>query len=341
MHNPFSSLSRVSLLAPFVIVLAACGGKAATQPTYMQDMFSSVSSPYSHDFDASTHETCEASRRALLSQGYMATLPQPDTVDATKNFQPTPDSHIVMSFHVVCTPGENASNTSTVYVNAVQDGYTLKKSDTSASVGLSVLGSLSLPIRSNSDSMVKISSETVPPGKFYDRFFSLVGHYLKTVPRSSPISGDTVSSQALAPSLILDSPGLTPTPIVVTTPGAATAIRQPQVAVNSSGAVSVVPPDAALEPQGAAAAAVAPAAPASLTAAPPVAASAPAMPTASKPAPAAPPTASPPSAAAAPTTSSSPSAAAAPRSSSSPAAATPTTRSSPSAAAIPTGASAS
>ncbi len=77
----------------------------------MQDMFSSVSSPYSHDFDASTHETCEASRRALLSQGYMASLPQPDTVDATKNFQPTPDSHVVMSFHVVCAPGENASNT--------------------------------------------------------------------------------------------------------------------------------------------------------------------------------------------------------------------------------------
>jgi hypothetical protein len=132
---------------------------------------------------------------------------------------------VVVSFHVVCTPGENASNTSIAYVNAVQDGYTLKKSDTSASVGLSVLGSLSLPIRSNSDSMVKISSETVPAGKFYDRFFSLVGHYLRTVPRSSPIPGENVSSQALAPSLILTSPDLTPTPIVVQTPAASSAAR--------------------------------------------------------------------------------------------------------------------
>jgi hypothetical protein len=318
MYNPLFRISRVSLLAPFLIALAACGGKAATQPTYMQDMFSSVSSPYSHDFDASTHETCEASRRALLSQGYMATLPQPDTVDATKNFQPTPDSHIVMSFHVVCTPGENSSNTSTVYVNAVQDGYTLKKSDTSASVGLSVLGSLSLPIRSNSDSMVKISSETVPPGKFYDRFFNLVGHYLKTVPRSSPIPGDDVSSQALAPSLILDSPGLTPTPIVVTTPGAATAIRQPQVAVNSSGAVTVAAPGAALGPQGAAA----PAAPAAASTPmeTPVAASASAAAAAAvpKPAPAVPNAASTPAAAAASNAASLPAVATAPVATSSP-----------------------
>jgi hypothetical protein len=73
--------------------------------------------------------------------------------------------------------------------------------------------------------MVKISSETVPAGKFYDRFFSLVGHYLQTVPRSSPIPGENVSSQALAPSLILNSPDLTPTRIVVQTPAASSAAR--------------------------------------------------------------------------------------------------------------------
>ncbi|CAH2782443.1 MAG: FIG00457377: hypothetical protein [uncultured Caballeronia sp.] len=208
-------LFRLSLALP-LLALAACGGKATT-PSYQAEMFTTGASPFAHNYDATSQETCEASRRALLSQGYVTTMPQPDTVDATKNFQPAADTHVVVSFHVVCTAGENASNTSIAYVNAVQDGYTLKKSDTSASVGLSVLGSLSLPIRSNSDSMVKISSETVPAGKFYDRFFSLVWHYLKTVPRSSPIPGENVSSQALAPSLILNSPNLTPTPIVVQT----------------------------------------------------------------------------------------------------------------------------
>ena len=46
---------------------------------------------------------------------------------------------------------------------------------------------MSLPIRSNSDAMVKISSETVPAGKFYDRFFALMSNYLHTVPRGSPV----------------------------------------------------------------------------------------------------------------------------------------------------------
>ena len=134
-----------------LVALAACGGKATTTPSYQQEMFSTGASPYAHNFDAPTKETCEAARRALLSQGFMTTMVQPDTVDANKNFQPSADTHVVVSFHVVCTPGENTTNTSIAYVNAVQDGYTLKKSDTSASVGLSMLGSLSLPIRSNSD----------------------------------------------------------------------------------------------------------------------------------------------------------------------------------------------
>ncbi|SAK43817.1 lipoprotein [Caballeronia catudaia] len=214
------------VLASFgLIALAACGGRAATTPSYQQELFNTGVSPYAHNFDATVNETCEAARRALLSQGFLTTMGQPDTVDATKNFQPNADTHAVVSFHVVCTPGENATNQSIAYVNAVQDGYALKKSDTSASVGLSVLGSLSLPIRSNSDAMVKISSETVPAGKFYDRFFNLMSHYLNTVPRSSPIASDEVKSKPLAPSLIVSSPELTPTPIVVQAPEAATAIQ--------------------------------------------------------------------------------------------------------------------
>ncbi|MDR5809835.1 DUF2242 domain-containing protein [Caballeronia sp. LZ019] len=230
---PISSL-RLAFVSLGLLALAACGGRAATTPSYQQELFSSGASPYAHNFDATVKETCEAARRALLSQGFLTTMAQPDTVDATKNFQPNAETHVVVSFHVVCTPGENTANQSIAYVNAVQDGYALKKSDTSASVGLSVLGSLSLPIRSNSDAMVKISSETVPAGKFYDRFFNLMGHYLRTVPRSSPVAADEVESKPLAPSLILTSPELTPTPIVVQAPAAAaTAIQASDAAAET------------------------------------------------------------------------------------------------------------
>ena len=69
--------------------------------------------------------------------------------------------------------------------------------------------------------MVKVSSETVPAGKFYDRFFGLMSHYLTTVPRSAPVAGDDIRTHALAPSLIVNSPDVTPTPIVVQAPAAA------------------------------------------------------------------------------------------------------------------------
>ncbi|WP_244847135.1 DUF2242 domain-containing protein [Caballeronia sp. SL2Y3] len=228
---PIPSSLRLVFVSLGFLALAACGGRTATTPSYQQELFNTGASPYAHNFDATVKETCEAARRALLSQGFLTTMAQADSVDATKNFQPSAETHVVVSFHVVCTPGENATNQSIAYVNAVQDGYALKKSDTSASVGLSVLGSLSLPIRSNSDAMVKISSETVPAGKFYDRFFGLMGHYLTTVPRSSPIASDEVESKPLAPSLIVSSPELTPTPIVVQAPAAAaTAIQTPEAA---------------------------------------------------------------------------------------------------------------
>jgi hypothetical protein len=192
----FTSFSKATAAALFgLLTLAACS--SAPQPKFQQELFETGASPYARNFNSSTTDTCEAARRALLSQGYLTTMTRTDTVDGTKNFQPTGDTHIVVEFHVVCTPGEEASDTSIVYVNAVQNGFALKKSDTSASVGLSVLGSLSLPIRSNSDAMVKISSETIPSGKFYDRFFGLVDHYLQTVVRTQPVVNNRIETRLL------------------------------------------------------------------------------------------------------------------------------------------------
>jgi len=69
-----------------------------------------------------------------------------------------------------------------------------------------------LPIHPTTDSRVKVSSENVPAGAFADNFFGLVGHYLWTEPRNSPVPVDGLSRPLLAPSPILDPPDLTPTP---------------------------------------------------------------------------------------------------------------------------------
>jgi hypothetical protein len=65
-----------------------------------------------------------------------------------------------------------------VFANALQDRYALKKTNNSASLGVGVLGSVSMPIGSSDDSMVKVASETVSSAKFYERFFALVELFL-------------------------------------------------------------------------------------------------------------------------------------------------------------------
>ncbi|MGF6858066.1 hypothetical protein OKW29_006977 [Paraburkholderia sp. CI3] len=253
MQNPFSRTTAAALFG--LVALTACS--STPQPQFTQELFETGASPYARNFNSSTGDSCEAARRALLSQGYLTTMSRPDTVDGTKNFQPTGDSHVVVEFHVVCTPGEEAADTSIVYVNAVQNGFALKKSDTSASVGLSVLGSLSLPIRSNSDAMVKISSETIPSGKFYDRFFGLVDHYLQTVVRTQPVTSSPIETRTLpmpvAAPLQLTIPEPVPEPVAATTSAAVRATSTVPVQTTSPALaqpttdkpVAVTPPAAA------------------------------------------------------------------------------------------------
>lgn len=246
---------RVSpfLLIPLVAALGAC---SSAKPNKFQDdqLLSSAPSPFSRNFSYASADACEASRRALLSQGYMTTMTHNDTVDATKNFQPTNDQHIVVEVHVVCTVAD-ASNTSVVYVNAVQNGYALKKSDTSASVGLSILGSVSLPIRSNSDEMVKVSSETIQSGAFYTRFFDLVSRYLNTVAKSEPIPGSgAIKITPLPPSLEpvtalanAGAPGVA-TPGMSAAPAAAVAAAATGAAVAHTDALPATPVLGAMQP---------------------------------------------------------------------------------------------
>ncbi|MEX3808664.1 DUF2242 domain-containing protein [Paraburkholderia sp. BR13439] len=247
MQTPFSRTTAAALFG--LLALTACSS-STPQPKFTQELFETGASPYARNFNSSTGDSCEAARRALLSQGYLTTMSRPDTVDGTKNFQPTGDSHVVVEFHVVCTPGEEAANTSIVYVNAVQNGFALKKSDTSASVGLSVLGSLSLPIRSNSDAMVKISSETIPSGKFYDRFFSLVDHYLQTVVRTQPVTSSSIETRTLpmqvATPLQLTIPDPVPEPVPAATPAAVQAT--PAVSVQATQPSAVQPVQSAPAP---------------------------------------------------------------------------------------------
>ncbi|AXF20190.1 DUF2242 domain-containing protein [Burkholderia pyrrocinia] len=236
MHNRFRLFS-VSCALAAATVLAACS--SPPKPIYQQEQFDATSSPYAHTFHSKSDAACEAARRALLSQGYVVSSSRNDAVDGSKNFQPNNDMHVVIEFHVVCADADADGSSSIAYVNAVQDRYTLKKSNTSASVGLSVFGSLSLPIGSSDDALVKTASETIPAGVFYERFFNLVDHFLKIDPaRRDRATVKAAEKEAVAP---LPEPAPTPqgeplkmtTPVVPTPPAAPVPLSVPGVGPES------------------------------------------------------------------------------------------------------------
>lgn len=277
MHNRIR-LFPVSCALAAAAVLAACS--SPPKPIYQQEQFDATTSPYSRAFHAKSDATCEAARRALLSQGYVAVSPRADSVDGSKNFQPSNDMHVVIEFHVVCADANADGTSSIAYVNAVQDRYTLKKSNTSASVGLSVFGSLSLPIGSSDDALVKTASETIPAGVFYERYFNLVDHFLKVDPARRDRA--TVKAAEKEPVAPLPEPAPTPQgePIKMTTPVVPTPAAPPVPASAVAPASGTAVPPGSAAPAvtvPAARAAVAPAASVAVTASAPVAASTPAV----------------------------------------------------------------
>ncbi|OZI34899.1 hypothetical protein CAL29_15700 [Bordetella genomosp. 10] len=175
-----------------VLLLAGC---ASDRPKYAETF--SDKGTYTRDYAVSGKDACEAARRALLSQGYTIDKVKDDGVDASKNFQEPDQKHTQLSMHVVCATDGRDGQHSTTFVNAVQDHYIIKKNSTSAGVGLSVLGSVSMPFGSSDDSLTKIASETIDSPDFYDNFFDLMARYMpKPAPAGNVAQGQAAKDQA-------------------------------------------------------------------------------------------------------------------------------------------------
>ena len=180
----FSSV-HVALLAAG---LAACSSDPPL--VHEQERFDTTTA-YSRAYPASPSATCEAARRALLSQGYLINSAKPDAVEGRKNFQHDSKTHVEIQFHVVCASNAKGRG-SIAFANALHDRYALKKSATSASVGVGVLGNFSVPFGSSEDALVKVASETISAGDFYDRFFGLLAHYLGPEADAAAIENGTL-----------------------------------------------------------------------------------------------------------------------------------------------------
>jgi Uncharacterized protein conserved in bacteria (DUF2242) len=162
-------------------LIAGCawppGASRGVPSVYQQERFQSDET-FSRLFDANARDTCEAARRALLSQGYLITSARNDAIVGSKRFQPEGDVHVEISFTVVCVAEGAQGAIATAYVSAQQDRYVLKRVPNNSSLGVGMLGSISVPLSSSEDSLVKVGSETIPAGQFYDRYFALMQRQL-------------------------------------------------------------------------------------------------------------------------------------------------------------------
>ena len=166
---------RAVVVALVLAGLAGCSSKKTA--IYEHENFDD-SGTFSRNYPVTDKSACEAARRALLSQGYIITSNDPKMISGHKSFQQTGESHLEISFNIVCADDGGSEHHATMFANALQDRYALKKVNNSASLGVGVLGSVSMPIGSTDDSMVKVASETVSSAQFYDRFFGLVEVFL-------------------------------------------------------------------------------------------------------------------------------------------------------------------
>ena len=233
-----------------VLVLTGLAGCSSQKTAIYEHEHFDDSGTFSRNYPVTDKASCEAARRALLSQGYIITSNDPTMISGHKSFQQTGESHLEISFNVVCAEDGGVEHHSTMFANALQDRYALKKVNNSASLGVGVLGSVSMPIGSSDDSMVKVASETVSSPQFYERYFTLVEVFLPKevkkaahipekpkadlgVPEPAPADIDAAPApKTLAPAPVPAAPEPAPVP-------ASEAVVEP------AGSQPVVPPAAA------------------------------------------------------------------------------------------------
>jgi len=158
--------SKLLLLTLCVVLQAACSNNAV----YPEESFA-YDSLFKLRTDGDVAMACESARRSLLGEGYLIESATSEGVVGRKAYKSEGKENTFIEMNVVCVPDAKGS---TVFATGVLSTYTLKMSSSSASVGVSALGTISLPIGQSADSLVKVSEETINDKEFYRRFFAAV-----------------------------------------------------------------------------------------------------------------------------------------------------------------------
>ncbi len=186
---------HILLLIASTTLVAACSSHRAV---YSDEKFAD-DSPFKKRMQAGVEPACESARRVLLGQGYLIETANSDGVKARKAVKREDKPNTFIEMNIVCLP-ENAG--STVFATGLLTTYALKKSSSSASVGVSAVGSISLPIGQSADSLVKVSEDTIEDTGFYQRFFGAVSNTLAGLQPALPPA--EIAAEPASPEVIAD-----------------------------------------------------------------------------------------------------------------------------------------
>ena len=168
-------LHTVNLM--IVLLVAGCGGYQA----YEEETFNEES-PFKKELNVSAQTACNAAQLTLLNQGYTLKKLSADTFTGQKDFQPEEEKNIRITFNVAC---KNHEKGSTIFATAVQTTYKLNTSHQSASLGVPLGASISLPVGNAKESLDMTSAKTISDEDFYSRFYDLMQHYLEQLKQPS------------------------------------------------------------------------------------------------------------------------------------------------------------
>ena len=138
--------SKILFLLLSLLLPAACSNNAV----YPEESFA-YDSLFKLRTDGEVAIACESARRSLLGQGYLIEKASSEGVVGRKAYKSEDKQNTFIEMNIVCLPETTGS---TVFATGVLSTYALKMSSSSASVGLSALGSISLPIGQSADSLV-------------------------------------------------------------------------------------------------------------------------------------------------------------------------------------------
>jgi len=203
----------------FVWLLLASG--CSNQEVYDGESFA-ADSPFMRRIEGDAAMVCESARRSLLGQGYLIESSTGEEIRARKAASGGASQNTFIEMNIVCLPESRGG--STLFATGLLSEYALKKSTSAASVGVSALGSISLPIGQSADSLVKVSEETIENKGYYQRFFAAVSSILADMQAAQlaaeaeapAVEPQTTAVALQAPAVEPQAPAATPAPATET-----------------------------------------------------------------------------------------------------------------------------